>query len=177
VDGFSREGYRCRCWAHEMDCARMRGCDPVLGRGGGHIGQWGAPSNNQPKPIAGQLLADDRTWCRRSRNPQGPSALQLGNRPKPAAGRLPTECRRCCRRILRAPTRSSPAVNRPGPAAGRRPADCRRWYRSQRASPRAAALQPAGAGCRTAPSRVQEIVSSEPASLPARRSPATGRSR
>ncbi len=39
-----------------------------------------------------------------------PSALQLGNRPKPAAGRRPAECRRCCRRVLRAPTRRSPAT-------------------------------------------------------------------
>ncbi len=35
---------RCRCWAHEMDCARMGGCDPVRlgGRGEGHIVQWWA---------------------------------------------------------------------------------------------------------------------------------------
>ncbi len=44
--------------------------------------------------------------------------------------------------------------NRPKPAAGRRPVECRRWCsRSQRASPRAAARQPAGAGCRTAARR------------------------
>jgi len=68
--------------------------------------------------------------------------------------------------------------NRPKPAAGRRPAECRRWCsRSQRASPRAAALHPAGAGCRMAARRVQRMLSSEPASLPTRRSPAPGRGR
>jgi hypothetical protein len=113
VDGFSREGYKCRCWAHEMDCARMGGCDPVRGPGEGHIVQWGAPSNSQPKPIAGQLLAYDKTWCRRSRNPQhAAAARQPAEGPKPAAGRRPAECRRCCRRILRVLTRRSPATGR-----------------------------------------------------------------
>ncbi len=44
VDGFTREGYRCRCWAHEMDCARMGGCDPVWGLGGCHIVQTLGPT-------------------------------------------------------------------------------------------------------------------------------------
>ncbi len=49
--------------------------------------------------------------------------------------------------------------SRPKPAAGRRPAECRWWCsRSQRASPRAAALHPAGAGCRMAARRVQKMV-------------------
>jgi hypothetical protein len=205
----------------------MGGCDPVQGLGEGHIVQLGAPSNSQPKPIAGLLLADDRTWCRLSRNPQRaaansspatgrsrlpdggphiaedgvvgasepPRAQQQCNRSEPPAGRRPVEFRRWCSRSQRAsfPARrrnstgrsrqpdsgpqsaadgavgasEPPALhpsNRPEPAAGRRPAECRRWC--SRSRPRAAALQPAGAGCWTAARRVQKMVVSEPTSPP-----------
>ena len=58
--------------------------------------------------------------------------------------------------------REQQPCNRQEPAAGLRPVACKRWCsRSQQASKRTAAQQPAGAGCRTAARRVQRMVSSK----------------
>ncbi len=145
---------------------------------------WGAPSNSQPKPIARQVLADDRTWCRRSRNPQHAAARQ------PGSGRfrltlfsalvcsncllshicfavLDANCSIRCKAIADSTFDTLHVFGGSSRLQDGGPQSAEDGVVKSCAPPRAAIQQPAGAGCRTAATcRLQEMVSSEPASPP-----------
>jgi hypothetical protein len=114
---------------------------------------------DRPEPIAGLRPVECRGCCRRSQQ-ASPSAATMQQ-----AG---TGCRTAARRVQGmvmsepASPREQQPCNRQEQAAGRRPVECKRWCsQSQQASQRTAALQPAGAGCRTTARRVQRMVSSK----------------